>query len=427
MARDRWRRGIWLGVLASLVLVVTLAAPAAAQVAEADPDLTMAGSSSARGQVGPGQRFSYELVVANEGDGWASEISVLSRIPRGVRVVNLLPTMEGGRCSVAGVGAVLRFLVICERPALGPAETAAIAIDVEVVTAAYCLPLTLRAAVTATGEPRPVVDASNTVILTDGTRCPAAVGLAVTGPRFAHDGDRIDLTYRVSNRGPVGLSGITVSDPACDAPPRVVSGGATDGILSPGDTRTYACVATVAGSGRVRHTARVRALDPAGTLVSDARSTVVDVLTPSLRIVVSSTPASGRPGSVVVHRYRVINTGDAELREIMVRDGDRRVGTIRRLRPGGTVTVRRVGVFPRADGRVVRTVRVKGHDRLGLAVSGKAPLVLRVLPAWAQDPDPGTAFTGPQEASLLLWLTGLSGTLGVLCLWATRRPRDPTA
>ncbi len=340
-------------------------------------------------------------------------------------MVNLLPTMEGGRCSVAGVGVVLRFLVICERRALAPGETSAIAIDVEVVTDAFCLPLTLRATVTAADEPGSNVDTSNAVVLTDGTRCPAAVGLAVTGPRFAHDGDRLDLIFLVSNRGPVDLAGVTVSDTACDVPPHPTTGGAGDEILSPGATRTYACVATAEGAGRTRHTARVTALDPAGARVTDARSTVVTVLAPSIRIVVSSSPGSGRPGSVVVRRYRVTNTGNAELREIVVRNADERVGTIHRLRPGGTVTLRRVGVFPSVEGRVARTARVTGRDRLGLAVSDTARTVISVLPAPPPEPGPGTAFTGPSEPSLPMWLMGLSGALGVLCLWATRR-RDPS-
>ncbi len=425
MARDRWRRGIWCAALVPVALAATLARPASAQVAEDTPDLTLAGSSSADGPVGPGRRFSYDLVVTNGGGGWASEISVLARIPRGLRVVNLLPSMQGGRCSVAGVGSVLRFLVICERPALGPGGTAAIAIDVEVDTSAFCLPLTLRAAATATEEPRRVINAANTVVLTDGTRCPAAVELAVAGPRFAHDGDRIDLTFRVSNRGPVDLSEIAVSDPACDEPPRPASGG-VNGLLSPGRTRTFSCVATVTGHGRVRTTARVTARDPAGAAVTDARAVVVEVLSPSIRISISSSPGSGRPGSVVVHRYRIENTGDADLRRIVVRIGDRRVGTIHRLRAGATVRAASGRCLPLRQGRMRRTVTATGRDHLGLVVSDTAALVVRVLPAAPPVPDPGTAFTGPLEPSRSLWLMALSGTVGAVCLWATRRRRRPT-
>jgi uncharacterized repeat protein (TIGR01451 family) len=77
-----------------------------------------------------------------------------------------------------------------------------------------------------------------------------AIAIDKTGPAVAEAGDTLRYTLYVTNPGflPFPAATLQVTDPACDAPPQLVSkagpSGAADaspGTLDPGDSWTYAC------------------------------------------------------------------------------------------------------------------------------------------------------------------------------------------
>jgi hypothetical protein len=406
---------------AALALLAADVGPAAAQVAEDAPDLILTGSSTANSPLVVGDRFAYDLTVSNQGDGRATGVTALLRIPRGLRVVNLLPRMQGGRCSVAGIGQQLRFSVVCERVALGPGGTSSIHVDVEVVAVATCRNVRMRARVGAGDEPRDRIDAANRVVVADRTACPL-VSITTIAPGAAHVGDRLELTYRVQNRGSTELTHVHVADRACDnVPRRSRPGPATS--LSPGRSWRFSCTVRIGAGHPSRHDASVSARDPSGAPVSASNGYVLDVLRPGVRVEVGLSPAAGVAGSRSVHRFRVTNTGDAVLHRIVVRtDGLGLVGRVGRLAPGATAVVRRAAPLPGVAGRVAWTVTVRARDDLGLGVQDSTRAVALVS---APPPRrPGTAFSGPDDVlatGILAVLLGLAGVAGL----AVGREREP--
>lgn len=425
MARERRRKArvvvpvVLLAVMGSAVLH---AAPSLAQVAEEAPDLTLAGTSTAPGEgVRLGARFTYELEVTNRGERRAQGITLLARIPRGLRVVNLLPTIDGGRCSVAGVGARLRFVVICERTVLGPGGWANVSIDVQAAAVRPCRPLVLRARVEAQDEPADLADAANALVLTDGTVCPA-ISLRAAGPRFAHTQDRVTLRFRVVNLGSTDLVEVRVSDRTCEQPPRRTRGGA-NGVLSPGTGWTFSCTATLGPRQAVRRVAHVGARGPDGVAVSATDRYVIDVLKPDIRIEVLPSPTAGPPGSSMTQTYRVTNTGNTALRRLRVHlEGIGLVGRIGRLPRGASALLRHRLSLPTALGRVVWSATVVGRDRLGLAVTDTTRSAVEVVDQWPAGP--GTAFSGPPHATTAGGLSVLLAIVGVASLLASRRRRS---
>ena len=421
MARDR--RGRACRAALHVLLVTGAVAPfggaaALAQEAEPGPDLVIAGASSAPPGVRAGDLFSYELTVTNHGDARAHDLTVIARMPRGVRVVNLLPRINGGRCSVAGVGGRLRFVVVCERAALAPGGWTNVAIDVQAVSVDPCRSLVMRARVEAQDEPADSVDRANTLILSDRTVC-LAISLQVAGPRFAHAGDRVVLRFRVSNRGRTDLTGITLRDRACDAPPRRRSSGTGDRVLSPGHAWDFTCTATIGRAERRRHVARVdaRSLDGMDVRAMDAHA--IDVLEPSVRIELLHSPTAGRPGSVLTQRYRVTNTGDTELHHVIVRiDGVGWVGRFARLAPRRSALLHARLSLPAGVPGITWAATALGRDRLGLAVSDTTRSAVRIA---EPPPDgPGTAFSGSPRAFALGVLAVALGLVGTVSLLVAR-------
>ena len=137
-------------------------------------------------------------------------------------------------------------------------------------------------------------------------------------------GQVVPYRFAVSNKGNVALTGITVTDPKCDAAPAYVSGDSdADSKLDLSETWIYSC----------SHTVTQAELDAGGNLSNtvtadsnesgpDTDTLVIPISqTPLLEVVKTSTTSSvSAAGQVVPYRFAVSNKGNVALTGITVTD-----------------------------------------------------------------------------------------------------------
>jgi uncharacterized repeat protein (TIGR01451 family) len=120
-----------------------------------------------------------------------------------------------------------------------------------------------------------------------------AVQIVKTGPATAEAGTRVGYMLAVTNPGDVPLTGqtLSVTDPACDAPPQLAGkfrGDAVDATpdtLDPGDRWVYGCfVPTAAGQTQVVNTAFVTGEDPNKVKVSDEDAVTTTLAQPQIQV-----------------------------------------------------------------------------------------------------------------------------------------------
>lgn len=131
-------------------------------------------------------------------------------------------------------------------------------------------------------------------------------------------GDTVTYTYTVSNNSSDPIYSVAVSDDMCS--PVTYLGGDTnaDGVLDPGESWTYQCVA-VLGQDTV-NVVTATGQDALGGPVSDGDSATVDVIHPAINVVKTATPTVVLPGGAVLYTYEVTNPGDDPLSNITVTD-----------------------------------------------------------------------------------------------------------
>lgn len=142
-------------------------------------------------------------------------------------------------------------------------------------------------------------------------------------------GGTVTSTFVVTNTSPNAvLSDVALTDDQC-APvgPAVDAGG--DGVLSIGESWTYACTRTMTGGGgtapdTVDNHARVTARDPAGTAVEALADDSVIVYQPGIALEKTATPLTipVGPPQDVTYTYVATNTGNMPLNDITVVDDD---------------------------------------------------------------------------------------------------------
>ncbi len=137
-------------------------------------------------------------------------------------------------------------------------------------------------------------------------------------------GQVVPYRFAVSNKGNVALTGVTVTDPKCDAAPAYVSGDSdADSKLDLSETWIYSC----------SHTVTQAELDAGGNLSNtvtadsnesgpDTDTLVIPISqTPLLEVVKSSTTSSvSAAGQVVPYRFAVSNKGNVALTGVTVTD-----------------------------------------------------------------------------------------------------------
>lgn len=404
------------------------------------PDLIVQMSSDATGALRSRDRFTYSVVVTNVGEETAHGVHVYDGLPPGLRVINLLPTMTGGTCTVTSSiddKERVRMTVDCRRATLEPLDTATLTIDVQVDDTASCGEIVNRTEVEADDEPRLDVNAANRAAMTNQIVCVPSIALEARSPSLAHVGDNVEYTFAVRNDGEADLADVQLVDPGCDGAPARVHGDATS--LSVGRTWWYRCTHVItAGEGDpVTSRATVSATDEAGREVHATERHVVDVIHPSLRIATSVEPTSGTPGDTVIYRYTMSNTGDTPLFHVVVKDDAvGPAGHIDRLPPGATETLSAAFVLPADEVAIVNVATARGHDVLDRVVSDEGRATVTVVagtggrgdgaggPADTAGPVSGTAFTGADAGGPVAAATVLA-CLGIGLVALSRRRHRP--
>jgi uncharacterized repeat protein (TIGR01451 family) len=403
-------------------------AAAAARRGDGAPDLMISKTSNADAPLDRGDEVRYTVTVTNVGEATAHGVAVFDDLPTGTIPINLLPVMDGGTCTAVGgdAGGEHFYAVHCTRETLEPGESAVLTIDVEILPDAPCGDLLNVADVEARDEPKENVGSDNVAEHADEVRCSASISLDKTGPAAVHAGDRVPYRFTVVNDGDVRLYDVSVSDPSCDEPPRADGGAPT--ALSPGRRWIFTCTHTVTGTDPDPLTGRATAIayDDDGHPVRAADGHVADVLHPGVRIVQTVKPASGTPGTRVVYRFEVTNTGDSRLSEIEVTDEvTGHVGTIAAMQPGQTRVLKAPASLQTDDPKVSNLATVRASDPLGLEVTDSDDAFVTIVasaPGGGDGPG-GTPFTGGRIARPGVAAAALA-LLGVAVLMVTRSRRS---
>src|SRR5205823_1573576 len=113
-------------------------------------------------------------------------------------------------------------------------------------------------------------------------------------------------------------------------------------------------------------------IDPAGEFTVGATQTVTVTVTNTLKplgilIEKSVTPTSGAPGDTVTYTFKVTNTGQVTLFNILVTDDKLgTIGTIPSLAPGASTTLTKTTTLPNNVGALTYVGPASGTDVLGL-------------------------------------------------------------
>jgi hypothetical protein len=410
-------------VTAAIVLTLVPAAGASATRADrrpaSGPDLEVALLTDAPRPLAPSEGVVSTISVTNVGDATAHGIEIVDELGPGLRVVTVLPELEGGTCTVTSSALPSGredWNVTCRRRSLGAGETTTVVFEVAPTEAAGCGPTTNLVTAIAEDEPRGAVDEGNVASDEIDLACGPSVSIEVTGPPVAHPGDAVTVTSLVTNRGATDLVEIEPSIPACaDGPTRLGDEGA-DAVLSPGQAWRYRCSHVPRSGDPSRITARVRATDGTIRLGALDRFTI-DVLHPALDLRVSVDGPSGTVGGSLAVTYVVENVGDAPLVDLVVADEDLgRVGTIAQLAPGRRASLRGRHLLRAQDPQVTIAATVTGADPLGLEAVSRDAVSIAVVAAdedeQGRPPRRETAFTGgdatvPAALAIALLLLGL--------------------
>ena len=186
--------------------------------------------------------------------------------------------------------------------------------------------------------------ASATTTISQGPALEVAKSSTTTSITVA--GQAVPYTFILTNTGNVSLTGITVSDPACDAAPGYASGDTnTDDSLQTSEIWTYTCDRTMTqaqinAGGDLSNTVTA---DSAETLPSTDTLDIAIAQSPALTIAKTITSGAryAAVGDVITYEYRVLNSGNVTVDGPITVTDDRTSVTCpatSSLDPGATVT-----------------------------------------------------------------------------------------
>lgn len=337
----------------------------------ASADLQVSKSSNTEGILRNGDELVYTIAVRNVGAERATGVEVHDVLPAGVEVrIPPLPSFDDDFCTVASsvvLPGIPVTTVDCGPASLDTGETASVEIHAR-VSGMGCGSLVNSVDVEGANEPGPNVGEDNHAETLDEVACVPRIRLLKRGPRLAHVGDVATYRFAATNTGGVDLTGVELSDPACEGPPSRDEDGDGDAVLAAGETWSYRCDRTIvaADGSPVRNEATVRATHQGGT-VSDSDGHDIVVIHPGIRIEKTATPTSGAPGAHIVYAYTVTNTGDTTLFDISVDDDVLgRIGVVRSLPAGRTAAL--THSFTLGSSPVTNLGTAEGKDGLGRSV-----------------------------------------------------------
>ncbi|HMC70800.1 MAG TPA: DUF11 domain-containing protein, partial [Mycobacteriales bacterium] len=253
--------------------------------------------------VNPGQNITYSIVVQNNGPSTATGVVVSDPTPTGIAFLSV----TGSTCTSFP----------CSIPSLNAGQSVTLTSMYNVPNSYSGGAIVNTASVSATeGDPNLADNQSTTT-----TNVGAAADVAITksGPPAVTLGQNITYTISVSNFGPSGATGVTVSDPTPSGlTPVSVSGGGcssfpcTIGALAAGPpvtiTATYNVPVTYSGPSPIVNTATVTsASDPNSANNSATASTTVTAQ--SDLSITKSGPPSVALGGNVTYTITITNSG----------------------------------------------------------------------------------------------------------------------
>ncbi|WP_420811382.1 DUF7507 domain-containing protein [Microbacterium hydrocarbonoxydans] len=238
-------------------------------------------------------------------------------------------------------------------------------------------------------------------------------------------GDGVTFGFRIENTGTVTLSGVAVTDDLAGIGPLTIDWPGAVGTLAPGQiargTAAYDISQEDVDRGSVQNTASVRAMTPAGSLLT-SRSTIEPLSTadhaPSIQTVKGGSYVSGTGGvgSIIEYTFDITNTGNVTLRLIRLQDDLEGLGIPQLdfpsvtgiLPPGGTATGVARYTVTQADvdaGSITNVATSFGTSPRGVVVSdSSAPFTI----ATDSPTNPEQAIRTTQTAELA------PGDIGVL-------------
>ncbi|MEA2413381.1 MAG: hypothetical protein QOI58_38 [Thermoanaerobaculia bacterium] len=253
--------------------------------------------------VNPGQNITYSIVVQNNGPLPATGVTVSDPTPTGIAFLSV----TGSTCTSFP----------CSIGTLNNGQSVTLTSMYNVPPSYSGGPIVNTASVSAIeGDPN-IADNQSTTTTNVGAA--ADVAISKTGPPAVSLGQNITYTISVSNFGPAGATGVTVSDttPSGLTPVSVSGGGCSAfpcviGALAVGPpvtiTATYNVPVTYSGPSPILNTATVTsASDPNSSNNSSTASTTIAAQ--SDLGITKSGPASIAVGQNITYTINITNTG----------------------------------------------------------------------------------------------------------------------
>ncbi|MGA8807326.1 MAG: DUF11 domain-containing protein, partial [Thermoanaerobaculia bacterium] len=253
--------------------------------------------------VNPGQNITYSIVVQNNGPSPATGVTVNDPTPAGLAFLSV----TGSTCTSFP----------CSIGTLNNGQSVTLTSMYTVPPSYSGGPVVNTASVSAfEGDPN---IADNQATTTTSVGAAADVAISKTGPPSVSLGQNITYTISVSNFGPAGATGVTVSDttPAGLTPVSVSGGGCTTfpctiGALAVGPpvtiAATYNVPVTYSGPSPIVNTATVTsASDPNASNDSSTASTAISAQ--SDLGITKSGPPSIAVGTNITYTITITNTG----------------------------------------------------------------------------------------------------------------------
>lgn len=185
-----------------------------------------------------------------------------------------------------------------------------------------------------------------------------------------YKGHSIAYQYQVTNTGDTTLSQVTlVDDNGTPENPADDWSGCVVTSFAPGATTS--CTHTITLTQTMTIVATATGQDALGSLVNDSDRTTTAVISPGIDLLVTADRMIIFTEQDVTYRYQVTNTGDTELRQVIVEDDNGTPGGVYvpvcardKLAPGATTSCTRTTELAQTT---TTTARTTGRDLLGTA------------------------------------------------------------
>ncbi|MBA8880913.1 DUF7507 domain-containing protein [Phyllobacterium myrsinacearum] len=264
------------------------------------PSMTMVKSAGTPTGTTAGSTIQYSFTITNTGDVPLSPLSITD--PK------------------------LNAAATCPSAPLAPGATA-VCTGIHTITQAEIDAGTVNNSATATGTPpggaTPITTPPSTTTTSIAATGALTVLKAAGAPSGNTAGSTIAYTFTVTNTGNVALKSIVVTDPKIPAPGPTCPVTELAPNVSTICTGTHTITQTEVDAAKVDNSATVRGTPPTGNPVTAGPSTTSTPLTRAGSVTIVKTagsPTGNAAGSTVAYSFRVQNTGNVTLTNLVIND-----------------------------------------------------------------------------------------------------------